>query len=90
MPFKCNLRRYLEEALAIIFRYNRPGGLRKNQSPLLAGLKEMVIVDRYALVLQFDSPKMELAEWTDRRQGCASAFNPLPPTNHKGNSSALN
>ena len=42
---------HLEEALAIIFRYNRPGGLRKNQAPTLVGLAEMVIVHRYALVL---------------------------------------
>ena len=48
---------HLEEALAIIFRYNRPGGLRKNQAPTLVGLAEMVIVDRYALVLNPTRPR---------------------------------
>jgi hypothetical protein len=67
---------HLEEALAIIFRYNRPGGLRKNQAPTLAGLAEMVIVDRYALVLKFDSPKMTLEEWTDRREKIQGFFGP--------------
>jgi hypothetical protein len=66
----------LEEALAIIFRYNRPGGLRKNQAPTLVGLAEMVIVDRYALVLKFDSPKMTLEEWTDRREKIQGFFGP--------------
>jgi hypothetical protein len=67
---------HLEEALAIIFRYNRPGGLRKNQAPTLVGLAEMVIVDRYALVLKFDSPKMTLEEWTDRREKIQGFFGP--------------
>ena len=67
---------HLEEALAIIFRYNRPGGLRKNQAPTLVGLAEMVIVDRYALVLKFDAPKMTLEEWTDRREKIQGFFGP--------------
>ena len=67
---------HLEEALAIIFRYNRPGGLRKNQAPTLVGLAEMVIVDRYALVLKFDAPKMTLDEWTDRREKIQGFFGP--------------
>ena len=67
---------HLEEALAIIFRYNRPGGLRKNQAPKLVGIAEQVIVDRYALVLKFESPKMELSEWTDRREKIQGFFGP--------------
>ena len=67
---------HLEEALAIIFRYNRPGGLRKNQAPKLVGIAEQVIVDRYALVLKFESPKMELGEWTDRREKIQGFFGP--------------
>ena len=67
---------HLEEALAVIFRYNRPGGLRKNQAPKLVGLSEQVIVDRYALVLEFESPKMELSEWTDRREKIGQFFGP--------------
>ena len=67
---------HLEEALAIIFRYNRPGGLRKNQAPTLVGLAEMVIVDRYALVLKFDAPKMTLEEWTNRREKIQGFFGP--------------
>ena len=67
---------HLEEASAIIFRYNRPGGLRKSQAPTLVGLSEMIIVDRYALVLKFDSPKMTLEEWTDRREKIQGFFGP--------------
>jgi len=67
---------HLEEALAVIFRYNRPGGLRKNQAPKLVGLSERVIVDRYALVLEFESPKMEFSEWTDRREKIQTFFGP--------------
>ena len=67
---------HLEEALAIIFRYNRPGGLRKNQAPKLVGIAEQVIVDRYALVLKFESPKMELSDWTDRREKIQAFFGP--------------
>ena len=67
---------HLEEALAIIFRYNRPGGLRKNQAPKLVGIAEQVIVDRYALVLKFESPKMELGEWTDRREKIQGVLRP--------------
>ena len=67
---------HLEEALAIIFRFNRPGGLRRNQAPKLTGIKEMVIVDRYALVLEFDSPKMTLSDWTDRREKIQGFFGP--------------
>jgi hypothetical protein len=50
--------------------------LRKNQAPTLTGLSEQVIVDRYALVLKFDSPKMELSEWTDRREKIQGFFGP--------------
>jgi hypothetical protein len=60
----------------VIFRYNRPGGLRKNQAPKLVGLSERVIVDRYALVLEFESPKMEFSEWTDRREKIQTFFGP--------------
>jgi len=74
--FRYGDEQHLEEGLALIFRYNRPGGLRKNQAPLLVGLKEQVIVDRYALVLEFDSPKMELNEWTDRREKIQAFFGP--------------
>jgi|TARA_B110000977_G_scaffold183518_1_gene246256 hypothetical protein len=67
---------HLEEASQIIFRYNRPGGLRKSQAPTMTGLAEMVIVDRYALVLKFDSPKMTFEEWTDRREKIQGFFGP--------------
>ena len=74
--YKYGDEQHLEEALALVFRYNRPGGIRKSQAPKLVGLKEMVIVDRYALVLEFQSPKMELSEWTDRREKLQVFFGP--------------
>jgi len=67
---------HLEEALKIIFRFNRPGGLRRNQAPELTGLSEQVINDRYALCLEFESPKMEFTDWTDRVSKITSFFGP--------------
>jgi len=67
---------HLEEALKIIFRFNRPGGLRRNQAPELVGLSEQIINDRYALCLEFDSPKMEFADWTDRLAKITGFFGP--------------
>lgn len=74
--FRYGDEQHLEEALAIIFRYNRPGGLRRNQSPRLSAIAEQVILDRYALVLSFDSPKMALSDWTDRRDKIQGFFGP--------------
>ena len=42
----------------------------------MTGIAEMVIVDRYAHVLKFDCPKMELSEWTDRREKIQAFFGP--------------
>ena len=42
----------------------------------MTGIAEMVIVGRYALVLKFDCPKMELSEWTDRREKIQAFFGP--------------
>lgn len=67
---------HLEEAMKIIFRFNRPGGLRRNQAPELVGLSEQIINDRYALCLEFDSPKMEFADWTDRLAKITGFFGP--------------
>ena len=67
---------HLEEALKIIFRFNRPGGLRRNQAPELVGLSEQVINDRYALCLVFDSPKMEFSDWTERLGKITGFFGP--------------
>ena len=67
---------HLEEALKIIFRFNRPGGLRRNQAPELVGLSEQIINDRYALCLEFDSPKMDFTEWTDRVSKITTFFGP--------------
>jgi len=44
--FRYGDEQHLEEGLAVIFRYNRPGGLRKNQAPTLTGIAEQVIVGR--------------------------------------------
>jgi len=67
---------HLEEAMKIIFRFNRPGGLRRNQAPELVGLSEQIINDRYALCLEFDSPKMEFSDWTDRVSKITTFFGP--------------
>ena len=67
---------HLEEALKLVFRFNRPGGLRRNQAPELVGLSEQVINDRYALCLEFESPKMAFSEWTDRVAKITGFFGP--------------
>ena len=74
--FRYGDEQHLEEALKIIFRYNRPGGLRRNQAPELVGLSEQVINDRYALCLVFDSPKMEFSDWTERLGKITGFFGP--------------
>lgn len=74
--FRYGDEQHLEEALKIIFRFNRPGGLRRNQAPELTGLSEQVINDRYALCLEFESPKMEFSDWTERVAKITSFFGP--------------
>ena len=74
--FRYGDEEHLEEAMKIIFRYNRPGGLRRNQAPELVGLSEQVINDRYALCLEFESPKMEFADWSERVSKFTSFFGP--------------
>jgi hypothetical protein len=74
--FRYGDEQHLEEALKIIFRFNRPGGLRRNQAPELVGLSEEVINDRYSLCLVFDSPKMEFSDWTERLGKITGFFGP--------------
>jgi len=74
--FRYGDEQHLEEAMKIIFRFNRPGGLRRNQAPELIGLSEQVINDRYALCLEFDSPKMEFSDWTERLGKITGFFGP--------------
>lgn len=54
---------HLEEAMNIIFKFNRPGGLQKRQRPKLVGVSEQMVNGRYAIVLTFESPKITKEEW---------------------------
>ena len=56
---------HLDEALLRIFRINKSGGIRRNQAPVLARLREEVVEGKYALVLGFDS-KLPMTEWEVR------------------------
>ena len=56
---------HLDEALNRIFRINKSGGIRRNQAPVLARLREEVVDNKYALVLGFDS-KLPMTEWEVR------------------------
>ena len=66
---------HLDEALLRIFRINKSGGIRRNQAPVLARLREEVIDGKYALVLGFDST-LPMPEWEVRSAdalGCTAA-----------------
>lgn len=54
---------HLEEAMNIIFKFNRPGGLQKRQRPKLVGVSEQMVNGRYAIVLTMESPKITKEEW---------------------------
>merc|ERR1711990_977642 len=40
---------HLEEAMNIVFKFNRPGGLQKRQRPKLVGVSEQMVNGRYAI-----------------------------------------
>ena len=54
---------HLEEAMNIVFKFNRPGGLQKRQRPKLIGVAEQMVNGRYAIVLTFESPRITKEEW---------------------------
>jgi len=67
---------HLEEAMNIIFKFNRPGGLQKRQRPKLIGVCEQMVNDRYAIVLTFESPKITKEEWDTFMGKFAKFFGP--------------
>ena len=73
--FRYGDEQHLDEALNRIFRINKAGGIRRNQSPVLARLREEAIGGKYALVLGFDS-KLPEPEWETRLSKFATFFGP--------------
>ena len=69
---------HLEEALERIFLFGRraAGGIARRDSPELVGLQERVINGFYALVLVFESPKVDIAGWEGRREKIERFFGP--------------
>jgi len=69
---------HLEEALERIFLFGRraAGGIARRDSPELVALQERVINSLYALVLVFESPRVDLAGWEGRRQKIETFFGP--------------
>jgi hypothetical protein len=63
--FRYGDEQHLDEALLRIFRINKSGGIRRNQAPVLARLREEVVDGKYALVLGFDS-QLPMPEWEVR------------------------
>jgi len=60
--FRYGDEQHLDEALQRIFRINKAGGIRRNQAPVLARLREEVQDGKYTLVLGFDSV-LPYSEW---------------------------
>lgn len=67
---------HLDEALERIFRINKAGGIRRNQCPTLARLREEMTAGCYTLVLGFESPNLPIAEWETRLPKIESFFGP--------------
>ncbi|MEB3828043.1 DUF2854 domain-containing protein [Phormidium sp. CCY1219] len=44
--------------------------------PLLEGIREMKIDDAYALILEFDSPKIPLSTWQEKQEKMTKFFGP--------------
>lgn len=63
--FRYGDEQHLDEALTRIFRVNKPGGIRRAQTPVLARLREETVGGKYALVLGFTS-QLPFAEWEAR------------------------
>lgn len=66
--FRYGDEQHLDEALLRIFRINKSGGIRRNQAPVLARLREEVIDGKYSLVLGFNST-LPFSEWEVRFDG---------------------
>jgi hypothetical protein len=74
--FRYGDEQHLDEALARIFLFGRPGGLQRRQSPKLVGLREEAVEGRYTLVLEFESKEMTEQMWTERQPKIQSFFGP--------------
>lgn len=67
---------HLEEALERIFRYGKAEGIPRRYGPGLRALREEVVDGEYALVLEFESPKLTVEQWMDRLPKFQSFFGP--------------
>jgi len=76
--FRYGDEQHMEEALERIFLFGRraAGGIARRDSPKLVGLKEQVINGTYALVMVFESEKVDLAGWEGRREKIERFFGP--------------
>mmetsp|Transcript_34218 Transcript_34218/g.101696 ORF Transcript_34218/g.101696 Transcript_34218/m.101696 type:complete len:287 (-) Transcript_34218:232-1092(-) len=73
--FRYGDEQHLEEALEKVFKYAAPGSIRRNQAPVLTGLREEIVDDHYCLVLEFES-KFDFAVWEAKEPKIASFFGP--------------
>jgi len=67
---------HLEEALERIFRYGKAEGIPRRYGPELRALREEIKDGEYALVLEFESPKLTVEQWMDRQGKFQSFFGP--------------
>lgn len=68
---------HLDESLGKIFMFNRAKGIAKRLTPILTGVREEVVDDKYTLVLEFRTRKeMTMEMWTDRQDKIQSFFGP--------------
>ncbi|KAL3153495.1 hypothetical protein ABBQ38_011826 [Trebouxia sp. C0009 RCD-2024] len=68
---------HLDESLGKIFMFNRAKGIAKRLTPILTGVREEVVDDKYTLVLEFRTRKeMTMEMWTDRQDKIQTFFGP--------------
>eukprot|EP00891_Asterochloris_glomerata_P003236 jgi/Astpho2/3236/Aster-05758 len=68
---------HLDEALNKVFMFNRAQGVARRLTPVLVGVREEVVDNHYALILEFTTKKdMSLDMWTSRQQKIESFFGP--------------
>ncbi|PNW71696.1 hypothetical protein CHLRE_16g665250v5 [Chlamydomonas reinhardtii] len=73
--FRYGDEQHLEEALDRIFKPTRPGGVARKFLPTLIGIREEVIDNAYALVLEFSST-LDEAKWNEFQPKIQSFFGP--------------
>ena len=77
---------HLEEALERIFRYGKAEGIPRRYGPELRALREEIRDGEYALVLEFESPRLTAEQWMERQgkfqtffgPGIVAEMNPVP------------